>query len=150
MKGKEDCRLILVGKAFEGRSKSNEEIKFGIEQLTIHTGIVDQEDLVHLYNLADLFVLPSLYEGFGLPVLEALACGTPVACSNTSSLPEVGGDVVNYFNPMSIKDMANTLYESLNKETASKEAIKEWIQQFSWEKTSQQILNIAQDVFKKP
>lgn len=149
MKGKEDCRLILVGKAFEGRSKSNEEIKFGIEQLTIHTGIVDQEDLVHLYNLADLFVLPSLYEGFGLPVLEALACGTPVACSNTSSLPEVGGDVVNYFDPMSIKDMANTLYESLNKETASKEAIKEWIQQFSWEKTSQQILNIAQNVFKK-
>jgi len=57
---------------------------------------------------------------------------------------------VNYFNPMSIKDMANTLYESLNKETASKEAIKEWIQQFSWEKTSQQILNIDQDVFKKP
>lgn len=149
MKGKEDCRLILVGKAFEGRTKSNAERELGIEDLTIHTGIVDQEDLVNLYNLADLFVLPSLYEGFGLPILEALACGTPVACSNTSSLPEVGGDVVNYFDPMSIKDMANTLYESLNKETASKEAIKEWIQQFSWKKTSQQILNIAQEVLKK-
>lgn len=150
MKGKEDCRLVLVGKAFDGRSKSTDESNLGIDQLTIHTGIVDQEDLVNLYNLADLFVLPSLYEGFGLPVLEALACGTPVACSKTSSLPEVGGSVVNYFDPISIDDMATVLFESLNKETSSKESIRDWIQQFSWEKTSKQILNIAQEVFNEP
>ena len=62
-------------------------------------GFVPADDLPLFYNAADLIVVPSLYEGFGLPVLEAMACGTPVACADASSLPEVGGDAALYFDP---------------------------------------------------
>ena len=106
IENKEDTCLLLVGKAFEKYNVLEEkEQELNINMQVIHTGIVTQEELVDLYNLADLFVFPSLYEGFGLPILEAIACGTPVICSNTSSLPEVGGEYVDYFNPLDIKDI---------------------------------------------
>lgn len=149
MPERENCRLLLIGKAFDGRSIPSSEKDLGIQELTIHTGIVSQEDLVNLYNLADLFILPSLYEGFGLPVLEALACGTPVACSNTSSLPEVGGNVVDYFDPTNPSDIAKVLSANLNKKGTANETIDNWVQNFTWNKTSQEIRKIAQEVFEE-
>lgn len=143
---KEDCVLVLVGKAFEGRTVGTHEKDLGIENQVIHAGKVSQEDLVNFYNLANLFVLPSLYEGFGLPVLEALACGTPVACSNTSSLPEVGGSVARYFDPKDPASIAKTLEESLNIKGTNAEEIKAWVQKFSWEKCAGRIRSVAEDL----
>lgn len=143
MRGKEDCRLILVGKAFESRTEATKETELGIQDLTIHAGMVSQEDLVNLYNLADLFVLPSLYEGFGLPILEAMACGTPVACSNTSSMPEVGGPLATYFDPKSSTSIANALEVSINTKGIHDKEIEEWVSKFSWENSAKQIQQIA-------
>ncbi|MDR1759206.1 MAG: glycosyltransferase family 4 protein [Fibrobacter sp.] len=131
LKNKDECCLVLVGKIFENRLKLNIE-----EQSVICTGSVSQEELVDFYNLSDLFVFPSLYEGFGLPVLESLACGTPVACSNTSSLPEVGGNFAFYFDPENELDIANKIEAALNTKTNSLE-LCEYSRKFSWKKTAQ-------------
>ena len=147
MKGKENCRLIFVGKAFNGRTKATQEKELGIEDLTIHAGMVCQEDLVNFYNLADLFVLPSLYEGFGLPVLEAFACGTPVACSNTSSLPEVGGTVAKYFDPKDPESIAQALEKSLDDKGKYDAEIDAWVSKFSWEESSKKTREVAESLF---
>lgn len=146
MKNHENCRLVLVGKAFDGRTKDTREKDLGIEELTLHAGMVSQEDLVNFYNLADLFVLPSLYEGFGLPVLEALACGTPVACSNVSSIPEVGGDVVSYFEPKNAESIAHALEESIDLKGKNDAAIDDWVSKFSWENSAKRIRQIAEEL----
>lgn len=131
----ENTCLLLVGKAFDKYTVlEDREKELNIDKNVIHTGIVTQEELVDLYNLSDLFVFPSLYEGFGLPVLEALACGTNVICSNSSSIPEVGGNVVEYFDPYSIEEMTNKIEEGLNKNFDC-EVVQERLKNFKWEKT---------------
>lgn len=131
----ENTCLLLVGKAFDKYTVlEDREKELNIDKNVIHTGIVTQEELVDLYNLSDLFVFPSLYEGFGLPILEALACGTNVICSNSSSIPEVGGDVVEYFDPYSIEEMANKIEEGLNKNFDC-EVVQERLKNFKWKKT---------------
>ena len=129
----ENTRLILVGKAFEKYNVlETRENELKIKNNVIHTGIVSQEELVDLYNLADLFVFPSLYEGFGLPVLEALACGTPVICSNTSSIPEAGGEVVEYFNPYDINEITNCIEKELADNRMDRENVDNWLKKFDW------------------
>lgn len=146
MKDKENCRLIFVGKAFDGRTKATQEKELGIENLTIHAGMVSQDDLVNFYNLADLFVLPSLYEGFGLPILEAFACGTPVACSKTSSMPEVGGNIANYFEPNDPASIANTLETSIDDKGKYDAEIDAWVSRFSWEESARKIREVAESL----
>ncbi|MBO7501295.1 MAG: glycosyltransferase family 4 protein [Fibrobacterales bacterium] len=143
MRGREDCRLVFVGKAFDGRTRGTREKELGLEGLAVHAGMVCQEDLVAFYNLADLFVLPSLYEGFGLPVLEALACGTPVACSDTSSLPEVGGPVAAYFDPKDPESVARALEESIGSKGLHDAEIDAWVGRFSWKNCARRIREIA-------
>ena len=106
---KENSILILVGKAFDTHDVSEYEDEYRIRDKVIHTGMVSDEELVDFYNLADIFVFPSLYEGFGLPPLEAMACGTPVACSNSSSLPEVVGDAAVMFDATNVDDIKNKI-----------------------------------------
>ncbi|NPV58415.1 MAG: glycosyltransferase family 4 protein [Actinobacteria bacterium] len=81
----------------------------GMEERVKHVQYVPEKDLLLLYNACGAFVYPSLYEGFGLPVIEAMACGTPVACSNVTSLPEVAGDAALYFDPCSVGEMAEAI-----------------------------------------
>ena len=145
LKEKENCVLLLVGKAFEKYAileKKEEELK--ISSNVIHTGIVTDEELLDLYNLADLFIFPSLYEGFGLPVIEALACGTKVVSSNASSLPEVGGDVVKYFDPKNVDEMAKVIEEELNSKDTEEDKQRRiaWASRFNWEDTSRKIREI--------
>ena len=116
-----------------------------LQALTIHDRCrqvtVSDSDLAQLYTQATLFVFPSLYEGFGLPVLEAMACGAPCLLSNTSSLPEVGGDAACYFDPDDGEALADTLAQLLADKAARdqmRNAGSLRAQQFSWEKSAQQ------------
>lgn len=141
----ETC-LLLVGKAFEKYNVlEDKEKQLKIEKNVIHTGIVLNEELVDLYNLADLFIFPSLYEGFGLPILEALSCGTPVICSNTSSMPEVGGNFVDYFNPYSIDEITKKIEDNLGKKL-NYEEVKKYTQQFNWTEKSKRFIKTVEGV----
>lgn len=97
-------QLVLVGHA-----PATTDVGHGVDPNVRATGYVDADTLAAILDGADLLVFPSLYEGFGLPVLEAMAAGVPVACSGAASLPEVGGDAVAYFDPRSVRDIAATM-----------------------------------------
>ncbi|MCD6149533.1 glycosyltransferase family 4 protein [bacterium] len=103
---------------------------------------VPREDLPALYKNAGIFVYPSLYEGFGLPVLEAMNCGTAVICSNASSLPEVGGEAVEYFNPKDEKELAEKMKKVLNDNNLRNKLStkgKKQAEKFSWSKFTKKI-----------
>lgn len=113
--------------------------QLGIEKQLKLTGFVTHEELVALYNLADLFVFPSLHEGFGLPVLEAMLCGCPAITSNTSSLPEVIGDTQYTFNPYSPQSIADKITAILSNQTIYEELknhCQKQTQKFSWDNTA--------------
>ena len=105
---------------------------------------------IYSANLAALFILPSLNEGFGLPALEAMACGTPVACSNTSSLPEVvGEDAAVTFNPASVEDIAGAVVSILSDASLCSELSKRSVERarkFSWREAARNILEILESV----
>jgi glycosyltransferase involved in cell wall biosynthesis len=110
----------------------------GVRDKVRLTGFVDDAALVALYQKARCLFFPSLYEGFGLPLLEGLACGLPVAASNTSSLPEVGGAFAIYFDPYSVDEMADALYRTLHEPTDYSSRLKRYAysRQFSWRRTA--------------
>jgi len=108
---------------------------------------ITNEYLVQLYNESKLFIYPSFYEGFGFPVLEALSCGTPVLCSDSTSLPEVGGDAPLYINPNDLDDMLVKTKQILYDEALQLKMIKKGLTQskkFTLEKMTEKYL----DVFK--
>lgn len=147
-------KLVLAG-----NGGGNLKLYYNIEQLVEETGlkgfveiIVEPTDerLVDLYTNARLLVQPSLIEGFGLTVLEAMACGCPVACSNAASLPEVGGDAVVYFNPYDVRDMTDVIQRVLNDEGLSREMIeKGYIQadKFSWTKAGEEVYKTLHNAY---
>lgn len=93
-------QLVIVGQAQWRASDVYAEVEqLGLQERVVFTGYVPDDDLVLLYNAAAAFLYPSLYEGFGLPILEAMACGTPVVCSNVASMPEVAGDAALLIDP---------------------------------------------------
>lgn len=99
------------------------------------TGYVEKQELIELYSQAVTLVYPSLYEGFGLPVLEALSCKTRVICSNASSLPEVGGSVALYFQPQDKTELLAhllTVFQEYKQGISNKEALLQQAQKFSW------------------
>ncbi|KKQ51433.1 MAG: Glycosyl transferase group 1 [Parcubacteria group bacterium GW2011_GWD2_38_11] len=117
----------------------------GLEKEVSLLGFVAQEDLPALYKNASVFVYPSLYEGFGLPVLEAMSQGTPVITSKTSSLPEVGSDSVVYCNPKSVDDLAMVMKNVLmNNHLLGALSLKgkERSTHFSWDKFTEKMMNI--------
>lgn len=105
------------------------------------------ENLVELYSNALCFVYPSLYEGFGIPVLEAMACGCPVITSNISSLPEVGGQAAIYVDPLSVNDITEKIKYvlSLNRERLTKEGFAQ-VSKFSWEKTARETVKVYEEL----
>lgn len=111
-------------------------------------GFVSDEELVKLYSQAQVFVYPSLYEGFGLPVLEAMACGCPVVTSGVSSLPEVGGEAAIYVEPMSVKSITQGIITALDQASKLRQLGLEQAKKFSWEKTARETLKIYQRVYE--
>jgi glycosyltransferase involved in cell wall biosynthesis len=128
--------LIIGDDARWGRARREECFRFGINDVTHFVPHVAQELLPKIYAAADLLVMPSTIEGFGLPVLEAMACGTPVVCSRATSLPEVGGDAVLYFDPASPEELASVIERVVNspelQETLRAKGL-ERAKQFTWE-----------------
>ncbi|MFO7917885.1 MAG: glycosyltransferase family 1 protein [Anaerolineae bacterium] len=115
----------------------------------LRTGFVQEQDLPAVYAGALLTVQPSLYEGFGLPVLEAMACGCPVCASDTSSLPEVGGQAARYFDPQDTEEMTHCIghvlrHPHLRQEMAKKSLVR--ARTFSWKSTARQTLNLYRRV----
>ena len=121
--------------------------KLGLEIEVIFPGYVPQDDLPALLSGARLFVFPSLYEGFGLPVLEAMACGTPVLCSNVSSLPEVAGNAALLVDPLDVESMAEAMNRLLQDEGLRARLVERGLQQarqFSWDRCARETLAVLE------
>jgi len=106
-------------------------------------------DLPAIYNLAEVFVFPSFYGGFGFPVLEAMACGVPVITSNVSSLPEIAGDVAVYIDPHSVDDIADGIRRILSDEDLRNHCITKGLERailFTWEKCAGETLKAFNEV----
>ena len=113
------------------------------------TGRVSEAELVSLYRNCDAFVWPSLYEGFGLPVLEAMSLGAPVVTSNCSSLPEVAGDAAVLVDPYNVMEIANAIWMILDRRSFAEDLRKKGIKraaEFSWKKTAEKVLNVLESV----
>ncbi len=152
--GLEDIKLVLVGGVFlkdvqnidhpELRSlkRVNELIKqYGLETNIIRPGQIEEDELVVFYNLATIYVQPSLYEGFGLPVLQAFASGTPVVSSDRGSLTEVGGRAAVYFDPTNMKQFISVTQELLQNGSVLDKLSKLGLKQagkFSWRKVAEE------------
>jgi glycosyltransferase involved in cell wall biosynthesis len=145
-----NLQLVIVGKKgwlYEPILAS--PAKYNVEDKVKFLDFVENEDLPSLYKNALCFVLPSLYEGFGLPVLEAMKYGCPVLISNVSSLPEAGGDAALYFDPENADEIAKTIEKVISDEKLRQDMIKKGytqIKQFSWEKTAQKTLDVLQEL----
>jgi glycosyltransferase involved in cell wall biosynthesis len=113
--------------------------KSPVRDRVILPGYVDDRDLPALYAGARVFAFPSVYEGFGLPVLEAMACGVPVAASNASSIPEIGGDAAMYFDPLDVRSMSDALFRLLRDSELQGELRSQGLARaasFSWERAA--------------
>lgn len=145
-----DLRLIIIGDEIARHpALRHAVIQSRVEDSVRFLGFVPIETLRSLYQAASAFVFPSLYEGFGLPPLEAMACGTPVVCSNVSALPEVVGSAAVVVNPENVFDIARGMKEVLLDENLRADLIKrgfEQARQFSWDRGARQVLEAYQEV----
>jgi glycosyltransferase involved in cell wall biosynthesis len=145
-------KLVLIGVHGHGSAKIVELVSsLNLVDDVIFTGYVPDNDLVKFYNTADIFIYPSLYEGFGLTPLEAMACGCPVISSNTSSLPEVIGEAGVLVDPYDYKVLAGEIYRVLIDEDLRKELSKKSLQRskvFNWKKTAKKTWNVYEKVLE--
>lgn len=142
-----DSQLVITGNEDPYYPEVKRTVKeLGIEHAVIFPGLVDENELLALYQSAKLYVFPSLYEGFGLPPLEAMRCGTPVVASKTACIPEVcGEDNALYFDPYDPTEMADIIQRVWVDETLQKELHEHGLKhslKFSWEKMAERTLEI--------
>lgn len=146
-------KLVIAGKKGWKYKEIFETIdKLDLQNDVVFTGYVSDEDLPALYNAADLFVYPSIYEGFGLPPLEAMACGTPVITSNTSSLPEVVGDAGIMVDPCDVDGLTQTMCDVLTNDGLREDMIKKGLERakmFTWEKCARETLKVYEEVYNE-
>ena len=153
IEGFENFKLIKVGRpqtSLGERENLNKMINnLGLQKKIKFIDYVDESNLPLVYNAADLFVFPSLYEGFGLSPLESMACGTPVIASNRSSIPEVVGDAGILVDPLDIDELTEKMVDVLNNEDIKKDLSKKGLERsenFTWEKCAEQTLKVYNDV----
>jgi glycosyltransferase involved in cell wall biosynthesis len=141
--GHEDVKLLIIGDEINSYGSLRRSVEAaGVRQDVRFFGFVPSRTLSALYRLASVFAFPSLYEGFGLPPLEAMACGTPVVTSRISSLPEVVGDAALLVDPYSTEDIAHGLErvlcdDGLRAELSTRGRAR--VKQFSWERSVEAI-----------
>jgi glycosyltransferase involved in cell wall biosynthesis len=148
----QNLSLVITGKKgwyYQGLFKKI--IKLGLQDKVVFTGYFDEKDKAALYQGSKIFVFPSLYEGFGLPPLEAMASGVPVISSNTSSLPEVVGDAGILVSPTDNKAWVEAITRVNTNPTLRSQMIEKNIKQvakFSWEKTARQNIEVYERAYK--
>jgi glycosyltransferase involved in cell wall biosynthesis len=142
--------LVVVGMRRWRYTETTETLReLDLEQHVIFTGYMPDADLPALYSGADLFVFPSLYEGFGLPPLEAMACGTPVVCSNAASLPEVVGNAAITVDPHDAEGLAEAMHLVLTDVDLHEELREKGLErarQFTWERTARETVAVYREV----
>jgi len=145
-KYKLNCNLVFGGKEdlhYQEARKLWENLK--LEKDIVRVGFIDQKELPIFYNSAEVFVIPSFYEGFGLVGLEAMACGTPVVSSNKASLPEILGDCALYFDPENPEEMAEKINMVLSNKVLRNELAKKGLEQakeYNWKKMARETLEV--------
>jgi glycosyltransferase involved in cell wall biosynthesis len=140
-----DCNLVIAGR----KAKIFNQSENFISQKAKYVGFITDAELKALYKHADGFVFPSFYEGFGLPPLEAMACGCPVIVSQSAALPEICGDAALYCNPKDPKDIASKIRQLLSDpslQNTLRQKGKERAQQFSWHTCAQETLTIIRKI----
>ncbi|MGI5991526.1 MAG: glycosyltransferase family 4 protein [Methanosarcina sp.] len=154
----EHCRLNMYKLVLVGSKKWQYDeifemvLEFNLKDDVIFLGSVPDGDLPLLYNAASLFVYPSVYEGFGLPPLEAMACGCPVITSNSSSLPEVVGDAGLLVDTCNIDHLVDSMHKVLTNEELRQRIIKRGLEQaksFNWRKCAEETLEVYKSLYEK-
>ena len=145
-----DCKLVLGGARGWEYTKIFETVtEYGLEQDVVFPGYLPAEDLPKLYSGAKAFVFPSLYEGFGIPPLEAMACGVPVITSDCSCLPEVTGSAAVLVNPKDSEQLADAMERILTdtdlRETCMRRGL-ERVKQFTWEQAADKVFEIYKEL----
>lgn len=151
-KDKMKHKLILAGGI--GQKHKDKEIfktvrQLGLQKEVIFTGYIPDGDLPSLYNAADLFVFPSIYEAFGLPPLEAMACGIPVITSDRGAFPEVVGDAGIMVDPYDVDGLAKAMQEVLTNDNLKQNMVKKGLKRaemFSWEKCAKEVLEVYEEL----
>jgi glycosyltransferase involved in cell wall biosynthesis len=144
--------VIAGGKGWLYDEVYAEVKRLGLTDHVQFIGYVDEMDLPHLYRAASVFAFPSLYEGFGLPPLEAMACGVPVVTSNASSLPEVVGDAGLLVDPLDVEALADALEQALNDEVWRRHCTARGLERaahFTWRRAAEQLLNVYARVLQQ-
>ena len=146
---RDEFKLVIAGPRRWGHKVITNIVgENNVAERVVFTGHVSDTDVINLYNAAEVFVFPSLAEGFGLPVLEAMACGTPVICSGTSSLPEVAGLAARLIDPYKNDTLVSALTDLLDDETVRLRMAAAGLEQaagFSWQKTAQETLAVYRE-----
>lgn len=142
--------LVLVGQ----RGQDSENVRDTIRQNKLENwvkmlGYLPEEELIHLYHLASVFVFPSFCEGFGLPLLEAMSSGLPIAASSATAIPEIAGDAALYFDPHNFNDIADKIGQAIGDENLRQSIIvkgKERVKDFDWKKTAVETLEFYNEI----
>jgi len=144
-------QLVLAG----GKGWNNEEIYRTAKEMenVIFTGYISEEEKIALYQNAEVFLFPSIYEGFGIPPLEAMTCGCPVVCANAASLPEVVGDAARLVDPLDEADIAQGIWEVLSNEelrNQMREAGYRQAKKYSWNNSAKKLTDVCIKVLNEP
>jgi len=153
-KGNDSCYQLVIGVSDSRNMPLLRKLskRYGLLKSTVFINNLTDEEIVALMNLAEIFVFPSLTESFGLPPLEAMACGTPVVASKAGSLPEVLGDAALIVNPENEEEIARGIKQVLTDKRLREGLIKKGLERvklFSWEKTAQETLEVYKAVMKE-
>lgn len=148
--GHQACHLVLSG-IFALQQEALQALinEYGLQEATLVLGYLPFADLAGIYAAATALIFPSLFEGFGLPVLEAMACGCPVICANTTSLPEVAGPAAVFIDPRNVDEMAEAIHAVLDNHTLRASLKTQGLaraKQFSWQKAAQETIKVYQSI----
>ncbi len=154
LRGKIPHKLVIAGGAGHRAERELASIaRYNLEDDVVLVGRLPDEELPPIYSLADMFVFPSLYEGFGIPLLEAMACGCPVVTSTAGSCPEVVGDAALLVNPRQVEAIAAAVHDLLNNPTLARTLVARGLERakaFTWEKCARDTLAVFEQVQEQP
>ncbi|MGC8952725.1 glycosyltransferase family 4 protein [Chloroflexus sp.] len=147
--------LVLAGPKTNTHGQSDDyrikekSLQYNISNRLLFTGFIPKEHVTVLYRNAYIYAFPSLFEGFGLPLVEAMSSGVPVVASNRAALPEIGGDAGYYFDPLDVQDIVNALYTVATQPSLRQHMIQRGIERakiFSWNKAAAQYVDLFEDI----